>query len=85
MAVKAGVALPSITLVPIGAIARDWDECLQQVLRGKQRCRGDPGNQAEMSVKIGYQWVAFRHDLIAGLTVASISLPQGMAYACSRR
>src|SRR5262245_60599759 len=28
-----------------------------------------------------YSWTALRHDLIAGLTVAAVALPQGMAYA----
>jgi SulP family sulfate permease len=30
---------------------------------------------------IQYRPKTFRHDLIAALTVAAISLPQGMAYA----
>jgi sulfate permease, SulP family len=28
-----------------------------------------------------YSWVTFRHDLIAGLTVATVAVPQAMAYA----
>ncbi len=31
--------------------------------------------------KLNYRWDDIRHDLVAGLTVAAISLPQGMAYA----
>jgi SulP family sulfate permease len=34
-----------------------------------------------MTFKIDYSQKEFRRDLIAGLTVAAISLPQGMAYA----
>src|ERR1700722_17389436 len=34
-----------------------------------------------MSLSINYAPKAFRHDLVAALTVAAISLPQGMAYA----
>jgi len=34
-----------------------------------------------MSFKLDYSQAEFRRDLIAGLTVAAISLPQGMAYA----
>jgi SulP family sulfate permease len=34
-----------------------------------------------MRFKIDYSQAEFRRDLIAGLTVAAISLPQGMAYA----
>src|ERR1700712_6130912 len=32
-------------------------------------------------LNLGYRWPDCRKDLIAGLTVAAISLPQGMAYA----
>jgi SulP family sulfate permease len=35
----------------------------------------------ERTLQTGYGWTAFRHDLIAGLTVASVALPQAMAYA----
>lgn len=34
-----------------------------------------------MSFKLNYSWEDGRKDLVAGLTVAAISLPQGMAYA----
>ena len=34
-----------------------------------------------MSLSLSYDWDRGRRDLIAGLTVAAISLPQGMAYA----
>ena len=34
-----------------------------------------------MSLKIDYSAGTFRHDLVAALTVAAISLPEGMAYA----
>jgi len=30
---------------------------------------------------VNYDWTTGRRDLIAGLTVAAVSLPQGMAYA----
>ena len=30
---------------------------------------------------VGYQWSTFASDVIAGLTVAFVRLPQGMAYA----
>src|SRR5207244_1890512 len=38
---------------------------------------------AEQSQPVGsgYTWSDFRADLIAGLTVAAVSVPQGMAYA----
>src|SRR5438552_11758156 len=29
----------------------------------------------------GYKWSALRHDLLAGLTVATVAVPQAMAYA----
>src|SRR3984957_3414786 len=32
-------------------------------------------------MKIDYSWGNVRHDLLAGVTVAAISLPQAMAYA----
>ncbi len=34
-----------------------------------------------MSLALNYNWDKGRRDLVAGLTVAAISLPQGMAYA----
>ncbi len=34
-----------------------------------------------MSLALDYDWNKGRRDLVAGLTVAAISLPQGMAYA----
>ena len=34
-----------------------------------------------MSLSLNYDRVKARHDIIAGLTVAAIALPQGMAYA----
>jgi len=34
-----------------------------------------------MSVRSDYRWVTARKDLLAGVTVAAISLPQAMAYA----
>ena len=34
-----------------------------------------------MTFKIDYSQVEFRRDFVAALTVAAISLPQGMAYA----
>src|SRR3984957_16963435 len=34
-----------------------------------------------MSFALDYDWQRGRRDLIAGLTVAAIALPQGMAYA----
>ena len=34
-----------------------------------------------MSLSLSYDWDRGRRDLIAGLTVAANSLPQGMAYA----
>jgi sulfate permease, SulP family len=32
-------------------------------------------------MKLDYSWGSVRHDLLAGVTVAAISLPQAMAYA----
>jgi len=32
-------------------------------------------------MKLDYSWGNARHDLLAGVTVAAISLPQAMAYA----
>ena len=37
--------------------------------------------QTQLIVPAGYTWVDFRADLIAGLTVAAVSVPQAMAYA----
>jgi SulP family sulfate permease len=34
-----------------------------------------------MSLELNYDWEKGRRDLVAGLTVAAIALPQGMAYA----
>jgi sulfate permease, SulP family len=34
-----------------------------------------------LSIAVKYDWPTGRRDLIAGLTVAAVSLPQGMAYA----
>ena len=30
---------------------------------------------------VGYQWRNFGHDLVAGLSVAAVALPVGIAYA----
>lgn len=34
-----------------------------------------------MSTAVNYSWTTGRRDLIAGLTVAAVALPQGVAYA----
>lgn len=34
-----------------------------------------------MGITVKYDWATARRDLVAGLTVAAVSLPQGMAYA----
>ena len=34
-----------------------------------------------MGVAVDYSWTKGRSDLVAGLTVAAVALPQGIAYA----
>jgi SulP family sulfate permease len=36
-----------------------------------------------MSLELNYDWEKGRRDLVAGLTVAAIALPQGMGYTRS--
>src|SRR5262245_54296589 len=39
------------------------------------------GVEQDQAKTNGYGWAGFRADLLAGLTVAAVALPQGMAYA----
>ena len=40
-----------------------------------------PGKGRSMSLSLNYSWATGRRDLVAGLTVAAVALPQGIAYA----
>src|SRR5262245_42782278 len=39
------------------------------------------GSDSTRGMTSGYGWQSFRVDLLAGLTVAAVALPQAMAYA----
>src|SRR5262245_66486798 len=39
------------------------------------------GSDSTRGMTTGYSWRSFRADLLAGLTVAAIAVPQAMAYA----
>src|SRR5207249_8994036 len=63
-------------------------------LNGKPRCRrsrwrlglisnimAGPANDRRIGLLRSYSWQSLRSDVVAGLTVATVAVPQAMAYA----
>ena len=97
IAAKYASRFGAVKLFPITAIAKDWDDArekffadngildtirqprrIEDIRITHRRC-GVEGT--DMSLALNYDWDKGRRDLVAGLTVAAIAVPEGMAYA----